>query len=66
MIAPARPSQKESRSMRPATRLPVDAGGVERKPSVLTRSVANHPGVVLATALAVGVALGWLVKRKMQ
>lgn len=34
--------------------------------SVLERTIAEHPGVAVAVACGVGLALGWLVKRKLK
>ncbi len=78
MIAPARPPSSGRRDVASS---PVQdrANGVWRHADevrksirdeqgtggIVRRVIARHPGVAVAAACAVGVALGWFVKRRL-
>ena len=66
MIAPANPYQREHQTQHSAPRVPANTDATASESSVVARTVGRYPVVVLASAVVVGVALGWLVKRKMQ
>lgn len=71
MIAPANPFPDNRQAPPSRLRMPIDSDvaypqSIDSKPPVVSRVVARHPVAAIATAVSLGVALGWLFKRKIR